>query len=175
MTGDNARSSETDRFLRAPVRVPQKSVDVLTACHVVVSDRLATLAADEEDALLSCGQLLELAGAVALAEWECEQASGETAADAAAVCRDLRTVLERALDKLLIGREVVVDDSWMMKETDEDLERPTVHRGTITSWKGEPVLTATVMRDNDRPMTASAHPWTITDRATRKVLFGKLP
>ncbi|MFF7887828.1 hypothetical protein ACH40F_41140 [Streptomyces sp. NPDC020794] len=145
MTGDNARSRETDRFLRAPVQVPQEIVAVLTACHIPVSDRLATLAADEEHTLLSCGQLLELAGPVTLAEWECEQASGETAADAgAAVCRALRSVLERALDELLVGREVVVDDGWMMKDPDEDPERPIVHRGVITSWKGEPVLAATV-------------------------------
>ncbi|MFI6341008.1 hypothetical protein [Streptomyces sp. NPDC050535] len=175
MTGDNARSSETDRFLRAPVQVPQEIIAVLSACHVFVSDRLATFAADEEDALLSCGQLLGLAGLVALAEWECEQASGETAADAGAtVCRDLRTVLKRALDELLVGREVVVDDSWMMKDPDDDLERPTVHRGTITSWKGEPALAATLMKDNGATMTVSVHLWTVTDRATRKVLFGKL-
>lgn len=175
MTGDNTRSSETDRFLRAPVRIPTELAAVLTACDLPVADRLATLAAAEGDALLSCGQMLELAGLVAGAEWECEQASGETAADAgAAVCRDLRTVLEKALDEMLVGREVVVDDSWMMKNPDEDLERPIVHRGTITSWKGEPVLSATVMRDSGRPMTASAHLWTVTDRATRKVLFGKL-
>ncbi|MCX5181264.1 hypothetical protein [Streptomyces sp. NBC_00268] len=62
----------------------------------------------------------------------------------------------------------------MMKDPDEDLERPIVHRGTITSWKGEPVLEATVMRDSGRPMTASVDLWTVTDRATRKVLFGML-
>ncbi|MCX5097449.1 hypothetical protein ACFXC8_29810 [Streptomyces sp. NPDC059441] len=176
MTGDNARSSETDRYFRVPVKVPRGIVSVLTACRIPVSDRLAALAADEEDALLSCDQLLELAGLVALAEWECEQAAGErAAADAGAgICNDLRSALEGALDDTLIGREVVVDDGWMMKDPDEDLERPIVHRGTITSWKGEPVLEATVMRDSGRPMTASVDLWTVTDRATRKVLFGML-
>lgn len=175
MTGDTARSSETDRFVTASVQIPQETIDVLTACHIHVSDRLATLAADEEDAWLSCAQLLELAGSVAHAEWECEQAAGEPAAGSgAANCRSLRIVLERALGELLVGREVVVDDGWMMKDPDEDLERPIVHRGVITSWKGEPVLAATVMRDSGSPMTASAHLWTVTDRTTRKVLFGML-
>ncbi|MEU1502907.1 hypothetical protein [Streptomyces sp. NPDC005732] len=175
MAGDTARSSETDKFMRVPVHIPQKVVDVLAACHIHVLERLAAFAAAEEAARLSCVQLLELAGSVAHAEWECEQAAGERAADAgAADCRDLRAVLERALEELLVGREVVVDDGWMMKDPDDDLERPTVHRGVITSWTGEPALAATVMRDNGTPMTASAHLWTVTDRATRKVLFGQL-
>ncbi|MET8289878.1 hypothetical protein ABZV80_32320 [Streptomyces sp. NPDC005132] len=175
MPGDAARSSETDRFLRASVHIPPGTVAVLAACHIHVSDRLAALAASEEPARLSIAQLLELAGSVAHAEWECDQAAGEEAADAeAADCCDLRIVLEKAMEELLVGREVVVDDGWMMKDPDEDLERPSVHRGVITSWTGEPVLAATVMRDSGSPMTAPAHLWTVTDRATRKVLFGML-
>ncbi|MEW1569581.1 hypothetical protein AB0454_42445 [Streptomyces sp. NPDC093509] len=89
-------------------------------------------------AVTESSSLLELAGAVPVAERECQQAVGERAADAGAVvCRYLRTGLEKALNELLIGREVVVDDSWMMKDPDEDLERPTLHRGTITSWEGK--------------------------------------
>ncbi|MGW3850299.1 hypothetical protein [Streptomyces fagopyri] len=176
MTGDTERSGKTGRVMRVPVHIPREVVAVLTACHLFVSDLLAAFAADEEDAWLSCAQLLELAGSVAQAEWECQQASGEAVTDAgAADCRDLRRVLERFLDELLVGREVVVDDGWMMKDPDDDLERPTVHRGVITSWKGEPALAATVMRDSGSAMTASAALWTVTDRATRKVLFGRLP
>ena len=157
------------------MQIPQETIDVLAACHVHVSDRLATLAVDEEVARLSCTQLLELAGSVAHAEWECEQAAGEPAADAgAANCRDLKIVLKKALDELLVGREVVVDDSWMMKDPDDDLERPTVHGGVITSWTDDPALAATVMKNSGNPMTASAHLWTVTDRTTRKVIFGML-
>ncbi|MEU5632257.1 hypothetical protein ACH47C_24120 [Streptomyces rishiriensis] len=176
MAFDNARSSEADRFLRAHVQVSSEVIAVLSTCHMPVPDWLSTLAAEEEDSLLSCGQLLALAALVAHAHWECEQASGETTADTgAAVCGNLLRVLERALDNLLVGREVVVHDSWMMKDPDDDLQRPTVHRGKITAWKTTPALTATLTRDSGSPMTAPAHLWTVTDRTTGKVLFGPLP
>ncbi|MFG3517644.1 hypothetical protein [Streptomyces bobili] len=176
MAVDNARSSEADRFLRARVPVSPEAIAALSTCHIPLPDWLTALAAEEEDAILSCGQLLELADLVALALWECEQASGETTADSGAtVCGNLSRALERALDNLLVGREVVVSDGWMMKDPDDDLQRPTVYRGKITSWKTAPTLTAALTRDSGSPMTASSHLWTVTDRTTGKVLFGPLP
>ncbi|MFF3326498.1 hypothetical protein [Streptomyces sp. NPDC002889] len=159
------------------VSIPQTVLGAMRACGVPLPSWFpaADPAKETQDLEVraDCARLLALADVAGEAAWECWQAAGEPEADTAAVaCSDLVEVLEQAVVGVLLGREVLVDDVWMMTDPDDDLQRPTVHRGTVASVRTAPVLEVTLATDSGRTLTVSRHMWTVSDRATRQVLYG---
>jgi hypothetical protein len=154
------------------VPIPPQAVAAMIDCAITFPAWFRASASSHGELDLDCAQSLELADLAARVEWECQQAVGEEAPDAAATaCRDLIGALELAVSGMLLGREVIVDDAWMTNDPDDDLQRPTVHRGTITTVTTAPVLQVTLATDTGRTMTVAAHTWTVTDRATRRALY----
>jgi hypothetical protein len=159
--------------ITAAVLVPPQALSAIVECVGACPAWLKPCVEGTPRYDLTCAQSLELANLAASAEWECLQAAGTETADAAVTaCRALIVGLEQAVAGMLLDREVIISDAWMAKDPDDDLERPMVHRGVITAVRTAPVLKLTLAADTGRTVAVDARMWTVTDRATRKTLYG---
>ncbi|MGW7130119.1 hypothetical protein ACWGIA_17485 [Streptomyces bobili] len=170
---DAAAPGGMNVFVAMDVHITQAAFSAMRMCGVPLPPWIPADASTDLHVRADCAQLLALADAAGAAAWECTQAADEpTEAASAAALADLVASLEQTVVDALQGREVLVDDAWMMSDPEDDLQRPIVHRGTIVSVTTALALQVTLATDSGRTMTASEHMWTVSDRATRQVLYG---
>ncbi|MFF5020126.1 hypothetical protein [Streptomyces sp. NPDC001165] len=170
---ETAARGRMNGLIAMDVHIAQAAFFAMRMCGITLPTWLPADAPKDLHVRADCVRLLALADVAGAACWECQQATGEPAAAAAAdALSELVDTLERTVVGALQGREILVDDAWMMSDPEDDLQRPIEHRGTITSVTTAPFLQVKLATDSGRTMTASQHMWTVSDRATRQVLYG---